>query len=90
MMIPISKLIGAKSIWEISLIISEVNQKYADCERPFVTVDVNEKVLVIYCSDALYKFINDLDALSEKDFNIVTMGRLWRELRTILRKGIKK
>jgi hypothetical protein len=46
-----------------------------------------EKALVVYCGQKLYAFVEKFSVNTEEDLNIITVGKIYLEVKKALREG---
>jgi hypothetical protein len=65
----------------------EAKQQLEMGEPPFSYGIDAEKALVVYCTPKLYKYIEEFNVEKEDSFNIVSIGKLYLEVKKFLQGG---
>lgn len=69
----------------------ELQEANRGLNPPYLCIYEKEKTAAVVCTPELFEYINKLEDIDEtKEFSILGIGKLWMEVKKVLKQGISK
>lgn len=69
----------------------ELRESNKGMSPPYLCLYEREKIAAVVCTPELFAYVNKLEEVDEtKEFSILQIGKLWLEVKKVLKQGISK
>src|SRR6266849_6709061 len=66
---------------DVRAVVSDLELKDSQIDKPYLKIWEKEKVMSVACNDELWKFVNSLEGLNEKNFTLGKFSKIYMELK---------